>query len=553
PANPGAVWPPAPNDFPDCGGKDHQFTRCAPPVPDRWRLIQTLGLVKEHWWDPYHQNTLKGDRPIPGTKDWFIAASIISDTVVEPRSFPVPVGVQTTADPGSIDVFGDSDSFAFSQTFITSLSLIKGSTTFKPAKLEIRFTPAFNYNYARVEEDRILFVEPSKGTKRKDHFIGMQDAFVDYHIRNVSDRYDFDSIRLGVQPFSSDFRGFLFQDNQLGVRLFGNRLGNRFQYNIAAFRLIEKDTNSGLNDIWTRLRDDYVFAFNLYRQDLPVPGFTSQITAVYNRDREGDEIHIDKNGFPVRPALIGDDRPRDYDVYYLGYNADGHIGRINLTGSFYYALGEDRNSIFTGRPAKIRSFFAAIEPSYDINWVRLRLSGLIASGDDNPNDNTERGFDAIMENPQFAGADTSYWIRQAVPFIGGGRVIGVSGRNGVLADLRSSKDEGQSNFNNPGILLAGAGTDLDILPALRVSGNVNHLWFRNTSVLEALRMQGDIGKDIGWDVSTAIIYRPGFIENVVLRLSGAGLYPGSGFKDLFENVERRNVYYSVLFNVVLTY
>ena len=44
---------------------------------------------------------------------------------------------------------------------------------------------------------------------------------------------DFDSLRIGIQPFSSDFRGFLFQDNQLGVRLFGTRDNNRWQYNLA--------------------------------------------------------------------------------------------------------------------------------------------------------------------------------------------------------------------------------------------------------------------------------------------------------------------------------
>jgi hypothetical protein len=27
------------------------------PLPDRWRLIETLGVVKERWFDPYHQNT----------------------------------------------------------------------------------------------------------------------------------------------------------------------------------------------------------------------------------------------------------------------------------------------------------------------------------------------------------------------------------------------------------------------------------------------------------------------------------------------------------------
>ena len=63
------------------------------PLPDRWRLIENLG-VNERWYDPYNQNTLKGDRPIFG-EDWFVMLSAISDTVIEPRSTPMPVGIQT--------------------------------------------------------------------------------------------------------------------------------------------------------------------------------------------------------------------------------------------------------------------------------------------------------------------------------------------------------------------------------------------------------------------------------------------------------------------------
>lgn len=553
PNNRGAVPAPRLSDYKDCRAPNDLFEQCMLAVPDRWRLAESLGLLKTRWWDPYHQNTLKGDRPIFGTDDWFFAASLISDTVVEPRSFPLPVGVQSTSRPDSLDIFGDSDSFFFSQNLITNLSLIKGSTAYKPQDLEFRLTPVFNYNFAQVEELRILHVEPSEGVKRHDGFIGLQEAFVDYHLRNVSERYDFDSVRIGIQPFSSDFRGFLFQDNQLGVRVFGNRDNNRYQYNLAAFTRLEKDTNSGLNDITTSPREDYVFFANLYRQDLPFPGLTSQITVAYNLNREADDIEIDKNGFPVRPALIGNLRGRNYDIVYFGYNTDGRIGRLNLTTSAYYALGEDRNNIFTGKTADIRSFFAAIEPSYDRDWMRIRLSGLFASGDGDPHDNTERGFDAILENPQFAGADTSYWVRQSIPFIGGGRVIGVSGRNGVLPDLRSSKEQGQSNFNNPGIILAGVGADFDVMAPLRISVNANRLWFHKTNTLEALRVQGNIDRDIGWDFSGSVIYRPGFIQNVVLRLSGAGLRPGDGFQDLFDDHERRGIYYSVLFNAVLTY
>ena len=532
------------------------------PIPDRWRLIESLGVVKERWFDPYNQNTLKGDRPINREKakwlpikgdDWFFIASAVSDTVLEPRTFPIPVGVQTTERPGSLDVFGKDASFVFSQTFIASASLVKGSTAFKPPEIEYRVALAFNVNHVNVPERRVLFVEPSKPSRRTDHFLGVQELFVDYHLANTSDRYDFRSLRVGIQPMQSDFRGFLFNDQQLGIRLFGNRDNNRFQFNLAAFWRLEKDTNSGLNSVVQRPRDDFVFLANVYRQDFLLPGLTSQITAVYNMNREKNDVEIDDNSFPVRPALLGDLRGREYDVVYLGYNADGRIGRINLTASLYGALGEDRNNFFTSKKAEIRAFFAAAEASYDIDWVRFRLSGLYASGDSDPYDNTENGFDAIFENPVFAGADTSYWIRQTIPFAGGGRVISINGRNGILNSLRSSKEQGQSNFNNPGTILAGAGADFDITPQVRLSANANHLWFENTATLQALRVEGSIPKSIGWDLSGAAIWRPKATQNIVFRLSGAALLPGAGFRDLFDNRDSHRNYYSVLANLIVSY
>ena len=552
--NVGALRPPPPQAFP---GMEDQL-----PIPDRWRLIETLGVGKERWFDPYNQNTYKGDRPIDRSKvkwlpikgdDWFIVANAVSDTVFEPRTFPIPVGVQTTERPGSLDVFGKDRSFVFAQTFIAGAALIKGSTAFKPPDIEYRVTLAYQANYVDVPERRVLDVRPSKAIHRTDSFLGVQELFVDKHLGNTSDRYDFYSVRLGIQPFQSDFRGFLFNDSQLGVRLFGNRDNNRFQYNLAAFWRLEKDTNSGLNDITQTPRSDFIFTGNLYRQDFPVVGLTSQISVTYNMNREKNDVQIDHNGFPVRPALLGDLRGREYDVVYLGYSADGRIGRINLTASFYAALGEDRNSFFTSKPAEIRAGFGAVELSYDYDWMRFRLSGLYATGDGDPYNRTEGGFDAIFENPIFGGADTSYWIRQTIPFAGGGRVIAINGRNGILNSLRSSKEEGQSNFNNPGTVFVGAGADFDLTPEFRVSTNFNHLWFENTSSLQALRMEGSIPKDIGFDLSVATIWRPKATQNIVGRLSAAVLLPGKGFKDLFDNKQKNDAYVSILANVILSF
>ena len=79
--NVGAVRAPPPEAFP----VDQV------PVPDRWRLIESLGVVKERWWDPYNQNTYKGDRPINPDKvpwlpitgdDWFFIVNAVRHTEV---------------------------------------------------------------------------------------------------------------------------------------------------------------------------------------------------------------------------------------------------------------------------------------------------------------------------------------------------------------------------------------------------------------------------------------------------------------------------------------
>jgi hypothetical protein len=518
------------------------------PVPDRNRIINALG-VPDNPENPYAQSTLKGDRPI--IDDWFVEVSGILDVLYEPRAVPVPVDVVATYQPESAGPFGRPGQTVFSTTLLPSISIIKGDTSFQPPDFQLRVTPAINYTYLAVQELGLVNIDPRDGTYRNTDFVGVQEAFVDYHLQDVSARYDFDAIRIGIQPINADFRGFLFQDQQLGVRLFGDRDDNRIQYNIAYFRRIEKDTDSGLNDLSQPLRRDDIYMADLFVQDLPVPGFTTEFSVLENLNHDTGNYY-DRNGFLVRPAELGLQEPHKYAVTYYGLNGDGHFGRLNLTDSLYYAAGNDSLSEITGTKAQIRAYFAAIEPSVDFDWIRIRGSALYASGDSNPEGRTETGFDAISENPQFAGADTSYWIRQSIPFIGGGGVDLV-GRNGVLPDLRSSKDEGQSNFINPGVTLLGVGSDLDVLPELRVSFNANHLSFNNTAILQMLRQQEAIHRDIGWDLSGATTWRPFDTQNVVLRASSAFLLPGQGFKDLFASESKDQVYYSVLLNVILTY
>ncbi|HET6604140.1 MAG TPA: hypothetical protein VFG21_07990 [Xanthomonadaceae bacterium] len=520
------------------------------PLPDRWRIMEALGLHYP-WYDPYNTNIWKGDKPmqIPWLKgdDWFFSLLGISDTILEPRSIPTPVGPQGTSDPGSIDIFGGIDQVIQAQTFLAGIILFKGDTVFKPPTHEFRLTLAVQASRVEVDEARALEIDPRVGRTRNDTHVGIQELFYDKHLRDVSDRYDFDSLRIGIQPFSTDFRGFLFQDLNFGVRLFGNRDNNFWQYNLAWFRRVEKDTNSGLNDVTEGFRDDDIFIANLYRQDWPVLGFVSQGTIVHNRNRE-DEFFFDENGFISRPASLGQERPRTYDVTYIGYNGDGHFGRLNLTVSAYYAFG-DNDGVFVGEETDINAGFLAAEASMDFDWIRVRGSAAWVSGDDDPYDDESNGYDAIFENPIFAGADTSYWIRQNMPLIGGGGVA-LTGRNSMIPSLRSSKELGQSNFDGPGLRLIGIGADFDLTPQSRVSFNLNQLWFDETASLEVARNQAPIDRDIGTDASVAWIWRPFMTQNMVLRVSGAVLFPGDGLAALYGDDDE---YYSVLGNLVLTY
>ncbi|MFN3238025.1 MAG: hypothetical protein ACE37D_13320 [Pseudomonadales bacterium] len=524
-----------------------------PMVPDRWRIVNSIG-IEQNLWDPYNtQNPLKGDVPVWG-KDWFYSIIAISDTIIEPRRFPIPVGVATTARPGGLDTIGEGETTILVQQLIMENVVYKGNTTFKPPDWEFRFTPVFQVNQVHADEKFVLNVDPdqggSSGRRRRDYFTGIQALFVDKHLRNIGDRYDFDSIRVGIQPFSSDFRGFLFQDAQFGVRLFGNRDNNIFQYNLAWFQRLEKDTNSGLNDITVDLRDDHVFAANVYWQDFPRLGFFSQGTVIHNSNREKGQILFDKNGFIARPASLFEERTRNYEVTYIGYNGDGHFDRLNLTTSLYYAYGHQSSTRVSGAEEDISAFYFAAEASMDFDWFRPRVSALWTSGDDDPFDDEANGFDAIFENPQFAGADTSFMIRQNVPLIGGGGVA-LMGRNGIIPSLRPSKEQGQSNFINPGIQMIGVGADADLLPELRLSFNWNYFRFDTTEVLEALRQQGPIDEALGHDVSLSLIYRPFMSQNIVVRLSAAGLVAEDGFDDLYGN--EADTPYSVLANITLMY
>ena len=530
------------------------------PQPDRWDTAmpewrryeqqRDAPYVKGHWYDPFNRNRLKGDYPIFGQR-WFFNFTGTSETVVDGRRVPLPSGVDTER-PDSGDFFGRGEQALLTQNLRFSFDLFRGDTSFRPVDFRLRVTPEINLNFLQTRERGIVNVDPREGINRFDTHVGLQEAFVEAKIRDLSPNYDFVSVRAGIQQFTSDFRGFLFSEEQPGVRLFGNLRSNRLAYNLAWFNFLEKNTNSGLNTFQNRGQQVYVA--NIYMQDFLAKGYTTEFSFHYNRD--DPSIHYDDNGFLVRPApagavVNGNVNAHAIRAYYLGWASNGHIGRINLSHAFYQVLGHDDFNPIAGRRVDINARMAALEVSADKDWVRYRASFFYASGDSSDRsgasrtDGTAHGFDTIVDDTHFAGSAFSFWDHEGLRLTGTG--IGLMNPSSLLPSLRSNKEEGQANFVNPGLYLFNLGADFNLMPKLRAFVNGNYLRFDRTEPLEILLFQHGIRHSIGTDLGTGVEYRPPLSENIVLTGGISSLVPGRGFEEIYNGKTLFSVFARIKF------
>jgi len=518
------------------------------PRPDRWNTempdyhrypgLETP-LVLGHWYDPFNRNLLKGDKPIFGKT--FFSFTGDSITVFDGRRLPVTSG-QSAAGPDESGFFGKGGQFFMAQTFRATFDLFHGDTAaFRPVDWRVRITPAANLNYLDVRENGIVSPNVEAGTTRFDTHVALQEAFGEVKLADIGSNYDFVNLRVGIQQFVSDFRGFIFADEQPSARLFGNLRANRIQWNLAGFDLLEKNTNSGLNSFARRGRE--VAIGNVYIQDFFAKGYTAQFS--YHFVRDDGRMHYDDNGFQVRPAPLGTIAQHRIDADYAGWTGDGHIGRINLTHAFYQAWGTDTLNQIAGRRTSIDAQLAAVEVSRDYSYMRFRSSFLYASGDDNPRDGTARGFSSIVDAEAFAGGEFSFFNREGIRLTGTG--VALTANDSFLPDLRSSKDEGQSNFVNPGIYLYNAGADAKLLTTLKLIGNVNFLQFARTQPLIFVLQQNGIRRTIGTDASLGAVYRPLLSDNIDVSGGAAVLAPGRGFRDIYTSQTLFSLFATVRF------
>jgi hypothetical protein len=517
-------------------------------VPNRWALQQPdyrrypqrgeYIYTRSRWYDPFNRNRFKGDQPIWVDRlgqQTFLNLTASSETFFDGRRVPSPSNV-SAAQAGSATFFGRGEQAFVDQTLRFTFDLFHGDASFKPVDWRMRITPELSLNDLAVRELGIVSPDVRHGTNRFDDHLGLQEAFVEVKLHDLGPNYDFVSARAGIQQFNADFRGFLFVDEEPALRIFGDLKSDRIEYNAAYFNFLEKNTNSGLNTFYKRHQQ--VVLGNVYLQDFFFPGYTAEFIGAWNKDDGG--VHYDDNGFLVRPAPIGNVINQNpgagpishrIDVGYFGWLGSGHIRRINLTHVFYQAFGKDTFNPIAGHPVTVNAQMAAVEFSYDRDWIRYRVSTFYTSGDANPRDRRARGFDTILDLPNFAGGIFSFWDREAIRFTGSGVLLTTPGS--LIPSLRASKDEGQAEFVNPGIFLANVGADFDITPKLKGFANVNFLRFERTEPLEFLLFQSPIHHTIGTDYGIGVEYRPPLSENIILTGGVSALQPGQGFKDIY--------------------
>lgn len=499
------------------------------PLPDRWSIAypDSPRTVKGRLMDPYNQNVLKGDKPVAGDHTFLVLTGTI-DAPAELRRLPVGSGV-STANPNELEFFGDGGQFFTAPRFSLSAEVFHGLTGFKPKDWAIKATGAFNFNYLRLEELNGVDVDVREGkTRYRDHF-SLEEAFAEVKLKDLSPHYDFVSLRAGIQPFVSDFRGLVFSELQLGARLFGNAASNRWSYNAAYFDLLERETNSEL--LTFDQREQQVAVANVFRQDTFALGHTLSLSYHYSKDDAS--LHYDENGFLVRPAKIGSVRPHEVKAHYAGVAGDGHLGRLNTSWAFYQVFGKDSDHPLEGHEVDISAQLGAFELSVDKDWARFKLTGFFASGDDDPTDGKGKGFDSIYDNSNFGGGPFSFWSRSGIALTQTGVLLKAPGS--LLPSLRSNKFEGQANFVNPGLLLVGLGADLELTPKLKAVFNANYLRFHKTGSLEYLLFQPGIRKEIGFDLGAGFLYRPLLNENVVFVGGVTGLLSGKGMDDIYSS------------------
>ncbi len=434
-------------------------------------IIGSAGL-----FDVYNTNKWKGDLPMWG-ENTFVAAELVSANLFEGRNKA-----------------GANDETELRSTEFLSIEAFHGDTVFRPPTWRVRSTLAFDFRY--VDNAVVDGFDPDAA---------VQELFGEALLWDCDPYLDFGSVRVGRQAFASDFRNFIFTDQNDGVQLFGSLNESKIDFQLAFFDLVAKDPISNLNRGFED-RDQTFLAANVFFEDLVATGYKVEFTFQWAHDTA------------VQDATV--------DAYYLGFNGEGRIGGLEVAHAFYWMTGTDDQNIVTAAETDINAFMAALEVAIPDDWRRYVFSGLYASGDSDVNDDKGGGFDSVFDNPNFAGGAFGYFDRQAIAAQG----VPIVNTNSFYPNLRTKANDAPNSVN-PGLIILHGGVEADLSNYWSVAFNAAYLHFADTNVLEAVFGQS-VSSSFGIDLSLAAKYRPLGVDNCIITPGVQVLFSTGGLEDL---------------------
>ncbi len=492
-------------------GKTRQLT----PYLDRWKTAE----YDTPFRDPSDRSMYQGDLPFYG--DWlFLNLEAVLDGFYKHRrnadftKHPVN-GNQVNEPPQTF--FRDNDFRRLIGLF--GFEMRNADDVFKPATWRLRVLGG-----AEVDED---FNAKDDGD---DHDVTIIEAFAEHKVFDLGE-LDLAFIRLGIEPFKSEFHGLLFFDNTLSARLFGEYAKNKYRYNFAVLRPINKDAHSNFSNVIDDdepqgnsdgLQDRYIGIASLAIADV-TPGWNGEFSFHYDHNRDDSGA-----------------KPFDRDAYYVGTTFNGALGPINFNPAAYVVFGKDRinavdalgNVVVNGRETDILAGLALLDAAYTLpaaDYITLRGGYLFQSGDKNPGNDDQNGFAAPFENIALFGAGASYWTAEAIFFNKFGQTNGASQlvkTNGVMTDPFS--------FDAPGLHLFNLGALVKLTQRLDSAINVNYMMFAepdNFTQQVGQQVGQQVDRQLGLDVNAFVEWRPVLLKSFFIDLSGSGFFPGSGFED----------------------
>jgi len=444
-------------------------------------------------FDVYNTNKWKGDEPVIG-ENTFLAVELISNNLFESR-----------------DKVQASSADELRSTEFLVADFFHGDTVFRPPTWRVRATLAADFRNAD---------DVTAGKTESDAAI--QELFGELLLWDSDPYLDFGSLRLGRQAFASDFRNFIFVDNNDGVQLFGTLNESKIDFQLAFFDLAAKDPFSNLNEEKLGERNQTFWAASVFFEDLVAEGYKVELTLQGAHDTAG-----------FQDAFFGQ-IDRTVDAYYLGFNGEGRIGKLEVAHALYWMFGDDDLNQFSADRVDISAQMAALEIAIPWDWRRYVFSALYASGDSNPNDNKGGGFDSVFDNPIFAGGAFGFWNRQGINtgnlVDAGGNGRALVNTNSIYPNLRTKANEAPNSVN-PGLFILHGACEATLSNYWNVAVNASYLSFVDTAVLELSSGQS-VGNGIGFDFSLAAQYRPLGVDNVIITPGIQVLVPVDGFKDL---------------------